>query len=80
MVLKSFSKINLTLNVNKKLKNNFHDIQSYYCQINLYDSIKIRKINGHGDKVKFLGKFKKLIDNKNNSQLLKNIKVAFGSP
>ncbi len=69
MVLKSFSKINLTLNVNKKLKNNFHDIQSYYCQINLYDSIKIRKINGHGDKVKFLGKFKKLIDNKNNSVL-----------
>ena len=45
MVLKSYSKINLSLNINSKLKNGLHDIQSYYCLINLFDKIKIRKNN-----------------------------------
>jgi 4-diphosphocytidyl-2C-methyl-D-erythritol kinase len=44
MVLKSYSKINLSLNVNRKLKNGLHEIQSYYCLINLSDKIKISKI------------------------------------
>ncbi len=44
MVLKSFSKINLSLNINKKLKKNkLHDIQSYFCLINLFDQIKNKK-------------------------------------
>ena len=66
MILKSFSKINLSLNVNKKLKKiGLHDIQSYFCLINLYDQIKIKKIKGQKDKVKFQGKFSKLIKKKN---------------
>ena len=65
MVLKSFSKINLTLNICKKFKkNNLHDIQSYFCLINLFDLIKIKKIEGQKDIVKFKGKFSKYIKKK----------------
>ena len=65
MILKSFSKINLSLAVNRKLKKNrLHDIQSYFCLINLYDLIKIRKIKGQKDTVKFQGKFAKFIKKK----------------
>ena len=64
MVLKSFSKINLSLNINRKLKTKkLHDIQSYFCLINLFDQIKIRKINGRKDivnlKDNFLNIYKK---------------------
>ena len=45
-MLKSFSKINLSLSINKKFKNGLHDIQSYFCLINLYDQIEIKKIKG----------------------------------
>ena len=68
MVLKSFSKINLSLNINKKLKKNrLHDIESYFCLINLFDQIKIKKIKGKKDIVKFKGKFSKYIKKTNNS-------------
>ena len=50
MVFKSYSKVNLSLSVNKKLKNGLHEIQSYFCLINLKDEIKIRKINKKKDK------------------------------
>ena len=75
MILKSFSKINLSLAVNRKLKKNgLHDIQSYFCLINLYDLIKIRKIKGRKDTVKFQGKFAKFIKNKSNS-IIKVLKI-----
>ena len=68
MVLKSFSKINLSLNINRKLKKNkLHDIQSYFCLINLFDQIKIKKIKGRKDVVKFQGKFSRYIKKKRNS-------------
>ena len=41
MVLKSYSKINLSLSVNSRLKSGLHEIQSYYCLINLSDKIEI---------------------------------------
>ena len=44
MVLNSYSKINLTLRVNRKIKSGLHEIQSYFCLINLSDKIKINKI------------------------------------
>ena len=70
MILKSFSKINLSLTVNKKLKKSkrkLHEIQSYYCLIDLFDEIKLKKITGKKDVIKFHGKFSKFIDKKNNS-------------
>jgi len=68
MILKSFSKINLSLTVNKKLKNRkLHEIQSYFCLINLFDQIKIKRIKGRKDIVKFKGKFAQYIKKKKNS-------------
>ena len=46
MILRSFSKVNLSLNINKKLKHELHDIQSYFCLIDLSDQLKIKIING----------------------------------
>ncbi len=68
MLLKSYSKINLSLSVNKKLKNSkLHDIQSYFCLINLFDEIIIKKIRSKNDIVKFKGKFAQHIKKKSNS-------------
>ena len=67
MLLKSFSKINLTLNVTKKQKNGLHDIQSYYCLIDLHDKIRISINNKKKDNIKFKGRFSRFIDKKKNS-------------
>ncbi len=67
MVLKSYSKINLTLNVNKKLKSGLHDIQSYYCLINLSDKIKITKNKTNKDKIVFKGRFGNYVSTSSNS-------------
>ncbi len=69
MILKSFSKINLSLTVNKRLKSKkkLHEIQSYFCLIDLFDKIKIKKITGKKDIIKFYGKFGKFVDKKDNS-------------
>lgn len=80
MILKSFSKVNLSLNVNRKLKNGLHEIQSYYCLINLNDKIKINKIEKNRDKVVFKGPFAKHIKKSNNSiinilKLLRKLKL-----
>ena len=70
MVIKSYSKINLSLKVNYKSKNGLHDIQSIYCLINLFDRIKINKIKRRKDEIVFKGPFAKFIQNKNNSVLI----------
>ena len=44
-----------------------HDIQSYFCLINLLDQIKVKKIHGRKDIVKFRGKFSKYVSKKSNS-------------
>ena len=70
MFLKSFSKINLSLSVNKKVNYKriyLHNIQSYFCMINLHDKIKIKKINSQKDKINFHGKFAHQVNKKNNS-------------
>ena len=69
MILKSFSKINLSLNVTKKLVNGMHDIQSYFCLVNLFDTIKINKNNFQKDEINLEGKFAKHVDKKKNSVL-----------
>ena len=67
MNLKSFAKINLSLNINKRLKNGLHEIQSHFCLVDLFDTIKIKKNKKSKDEVKFSGIFSKLISKKNNS-------------
>ena len=67
MVLSSYSKINLSLLVNSKQKSGLHNIQSYFCLINLKDTIKIKKIDGKNDKINFIGPFSKFINKRDNS-------------
>ena len=43
----SYAKINLSLTVNAKLKNGLHEIQSYYCLVDLADKIKINRTTGY---------------------------------
>ena len=67
-ILKSYCKINLFLNVGRKLKRyKLHNIQSLIFFINLYDQIQIKKINGSKDNIKFFGKFSNYVNKKNNS-------------
>ena len=67
MVLKSYSKINLTLKVNSKNKNGLHEIQSLFCLINLIDNINVKKINKNKDEINFKGPFAKFVHHKNNT-------------
>ena len=57
MVIKSFSKINLTLKVNYKSSNGMHQIQSLYSLIDLFDKITIKKNKKNIDEVTFKGPF-----------------------
>ncbi len=67
MVIKSYSKLNLTLKVNSKSKNGLHEIQSLYCWIDLCDIIKIKILKKNKDKINFRGPFARLVKNKDNS-------------
>ena len=51
--IKSFCKINLSLKVLKKLKNDYHSIESLVTFCNLHDVIEISKIKGKNDKINF---------------------------
>ncbi len=68
MVLKSYAKINLSLKVVKKLSNGFHDIQSVFCLVNIFDRIYIKKIkSGNCDKIYFKGPYSKHVNNSENT-------------
>ena len=65
--IKSFCKINANLRVLKKLKNNYHSIQSLIMFCDIFDLVSISQIKSSKDKIKFYGQFKKDIDNKSNT-------------
>ena len=80
MIIKSFSKINLSLRIRGKLKNGFHDIQSNIFLNSLHDKISISKIKNKKDIVIFTGKFGKNIKKYKNTvvetlTLLRKLKV-----
>jgi len=80
MILKSYSKINLSLRVNEKLKSGLHEIQSYYCLINLSDKIQISKIKDKKDIISFKGPCAIKVKKENNSvinllKLLRKLKL-----
>jgi 4-diphosphocytidyl-2-C-methyl-D-erythritol kinase len=76
MVLSSYAKINLSLTINSKRKDGLHEIQSYFCLIDLSDKIQIKKNQKKKDQIKFVGPFSKFVKLKNNSVniLLKNLR------
>ena len=74
MVLNSYAKINLTLQINARTKNNLHEIQSFFCLIDLKDVIKISKNNDKKDKINFKGPFAKLV-NKSDNSIIRLLKI-----
>jgi len=64
-MIKSYAKINLSLNVTGKINSDLHRIETMISFINLYDEIRIKKINKKNHKIFFHGKFSKGISNQN---------------
>ena len=52
--INSQAKINLSLHVIKKLKNNYHNIESLVTFLKLSDNILVRKTNSQSHKVYFM--------------------------
>ena len=65
--IKSHCKVNLSLNIIKKLKNGYHNINSLITFCKLHDVITISKIKDTKDKISFSGQFKKGINKKSNT-------------
>jgi len=66
--LKAYGKINLYLKVIKKLKNKYHEIETLFCFLDIYDQIFVSS-NRKKNQIIFTGKFSKGINNKNNTVL-----------
>ena len=71
--IKSYAKLNLSLNVIKKIPKKLHTIESLVTFINFYDLIYIREIKSLNHKIKFLGKFSKNITKNNTVNKLLNL-------
>ena len=69
-LIKSYAKINLSLDVLGRYKNNLHKIQSIISYINLHDKISIRSIKKPNHIIKFNGPFSKNLKNNTISKLL----------
>ena len=67
--LKSYAKINLSLNVTGK-RNSMHKIESIISFIDLHDLISIQNIKSNNHKISFYGKFSKNIKRENTVQKL----------
>ena len=68
MLIKSYAKINLSLNIIKKIKKKkLHDIQSHFCLINLFDLISIKRNKKNVDQISFDGPHSKYVKKSNNS-------------
>ena len=70
--IRSYAKINLALNVIKKISN-FHKIESIVSFISLHDEILIKKIKSKNHIISFTGKFSKNIGKINTVSNLLNI-------
>ena len=63
--IKSYAKINISLNVISKLSSNFHKIESLVSFIDLHDLIYIKPIKNKKHKIKFNGKYSNHISKNN---------------
>ena len=71
--IKSFAKINIHLNILKKLNSGYHKLETLVMFCNLYDLIYINKNKKDCHKIKFYGKFAKNITTENTIYKLLNI-------
>ena len=65
--IKSFCKVNLSLEILKRLYDGYHNIKSLITFCDLHDVILISKIKGLNDKISFSGRFKNGISTKSNT-------------
>ena len=65
--IKSYCKINLTLQVTKKLRSGYHNISSIITFCDLYDVISVSKLKNSKDIISFSGQFKNGINKKINT-------------
>ena len=71
--LKSWAKVNLSLNVIKRLPRNYHKIESLITFVQFSDEIKIKSIDEAKHKISFSGKFSKGIGTNNTVIKLLNL-------
>ena len=71
--LKSWAKVNLSLNVIRRLPSNYHKIESLITFVQFSDEIKIKSIDEAKHKISFSGKFSKGIGTKNTVIKLLNL-------
>ena len=71
--LKSWAKVNLSLNVIRRLPSNYHKIESLITFVQFSDEIKIKSIDAAKHKISFSGKFSKGIGTKNTVIKLLNL-------
>ena len=64
-IIKSFSKINLHLNVLQKNKNNLHKIESLVMFCGIHDSIELKKSKTNLHNINFVGKYSNGLQKKN---------------
>jgi 4-diphosphocytidyl-2-C-methyl-D-erythritol kinase len=76
--LKAYAKVNLYLNVIKKLKNKYHEIETLFCFCDIYDEIFISS-NAKKNKIIFSGRFSEGI-NDNNNTILKLLSILKEHP
>ena len=69
----SWAKVNLSLNVIRRLSNKYHSIESLITFIKIYDEIKIKILNEREHKIYFTGKFSKGIPKNNTILKLLNL-------
>ena len=65
MKLKSYAKVNLSLNIVGKFKSKKHKIESLVSFLDFYDLIYLRPISFNNHKLYFTGKFARGISRKN---------------
>ena len=65
MKLKSYAKVNLSLNIVGKFRSKKHKIESLVSFLDFYDLIYLRRISSNKHKVYFTGKFARGISRKN---------------
>ena len=73
MKLKSYAKVNLSLNIVGKFRSKKHKIESLISFIDFYDLIYLKPIHSNKHKVYFMGKFARGINRKNTVSKLLNI-------
>ena len=65
MELKSYAKVNLSLNIVGKFRSKKHKIESLVSFLDFYDLIYLKPIHSNKHKVYFIGKFARGINRKN---------------